>query len=167
MRGDYERAITDDNDDPPFMRAAAPAMLGREAESLALYRDFERRGFEGLEAAQIRMVCAALEMDRERCLAGYRLFLGSGFRDPEGIYLMARNLSRVGAVEEALDCLVGVVDRGFWCIESAVPDPWLDPLRSDPRFTELLRRALEGRRRAASEYVRVGGERLLGPLPAR
>jgi hypothetical protein len=164
MLGDYERAITADNDDPPFIRAVAPSMLRREEESLATYREFEKRGFEGVEAAQIRMVRAALEGNRDAALAGYEEFLKFGFRDPEGIFFMSRNLSRVGGVEEALKCIRSVVDGGFWCIEASVRDPWLDPLRHDPRFVELMARSEEGRRGAAAAYHRAGGDRLLGSV---
>jgi serine/threonine protein kinase/tetratricopeptide (TPR) repeat protein len=164
MLGEYERAMAADNDEPQFIRAAAPAMLGRVEESIATYREFERRGFEGGEAAHTRMVRAAMEGDSAGCLEGYRKFLESDFRDPEGIFFIARNLARVGAIDEALSCLTRAVDGGFWSIEAAVPDPWLDSLRGSPQFGDLIDRCETGRRRAATEYARVGGERLLGPL---
>ncbi len=105
-----------------------------------------------------------MEGDSAGCLEGYRKFLESEFRDPEGIFFIARNLSRVGAVDEALVCLTRAVDGGFWCIEAVVPDPWLDSLRGSPQFGDLTDRCEAGRRRAATEYARVGGERLLGPV---
>jgi serine/threonine protein kinase/tetratricopeptide (TPR) repeat protein len=163
MLGDYESAMATDADEPPFIRAAAPSMLGHPEESIATYREYERRGFQGREATHTRMVRAALEGDRETCLAGYQEFLDSSFRDPEGIYFLARNLSRVGAVEEALDSLARVIGGGFWCVDAVVPDPWLDPLRPEARFQELMARSEEGRKRAAIEYEKAGGERLLGP----
>jgi len=164
MLGDYESAMTTDSEEPQFIRAAAPAMLGRVEESIALHLELERRGVEGAVATHTRIVRAAIEDDRETCLKLYGEIRSSKFRDPEGIYFLARSLSRVGAVEEAIGQLVTVVEGGFWCIEVSVADPWLDPLRGDPRFVGILQKAEDGRRRALTEFQRVGGERLLGAL---
>lgn len=164
MLGEYEAAMAADIDEPPFLRAAAPAMLGRIDEALEIYREFERRGFQGSEAVHTQMVRAALEDDREACMEGYRAFLKSHFHDPEGIFLMGRNLARTGAVDAALDCLRRSVNGGFWCIESAVEDPWLGSLRGHPEFTELLRRCEDGRRSATEAYITAGAVPMLGPV---
>ncbi len=162
MMGDFESAISADNDEPPLLRAIAPAMLGRLEEATALHLELERRGMEGAIATHSRMVRAAIAGDRASCVSAYGEFRASKFRDPEGIYGIGRNLARVGALEEAIECLTGVVDGGFWCIEAAFADPWLDPIREDARFRTLLLRAEDGRRSALAEYRRAGGDRLLG-----
>jgi hypothetical protein len=41
-------------------------------------------------------------------------------------------------------------------------DPWLDPLRENPAFTKVLRRAETQHREAAAAFVQLRGEKALG-----
>ena len=45
-------------------------------------------------------------------------------------------------------------------------DPWLAPLRGNPRFTDILQRAQAGRDEALAVFRAEGGEALLGPRSA-
>lgn len=65
-----------------------------------------------------------------------------------GCYYMARGLSRCGHQEQALQLLDAAESKGFFCYPFFVRDAWLDPLRGDARFLDVLRRA-EGRWRDA------------------
>ena len=101
---------------------------------------------------------------REECIEASREMLGTGFHDPEGLYLVARELAFVGARQEALEMLERVVTGGFHCPRVLLQDPWLDGLRGDPTFVRLLHRAEEESAASAAAFREAGGERVLGVI---
>jgi hypothetical protein len=84
------------------------------------------------------------------------------FRDPEGMYYHARQLSYLGQEAEALDMLGRAIENGFFCCPAMVRDPWLDALRARTEFTELLRKANGLHRQAMVAFLEAGGDTLLG-----
>jgi hypothetical protein len=54
------------------------------------------------------------------------------------------------------------MDRGFFCPAALLRDPWLDPIRGEPTFHEVVRRADLRSRDAEAGFRRLGGDRLLG-----
>jgi hypothetical protein len=54
------------------------------------------------------------------------------------------------------------VDGGYTVVEPLLDDPWLAPLRDDPRFIEVIRRAQTRRDEARAVFRAEGGEALLG-----
>jgi hypothetical protein len=56
-------------------------------------------------------------------------------------YEIAGNLILLGEINEAFSYLNKAVDKREWEVTMLNIDPFLDPIRSDPRFTELLKRA--------------------------
>jgi len=62
----------------------------------------------------------------------------------------------------ALRGLDQAVDSGYTVTHPMIHDPWLAPLRDDPRFTAIVRRAEAGRAAAPAIFRAEGGERLLG-----
>jgi hypothetical protein len=68
----------------------------------------------------------------------------------------------LGSYDLALHALAKAVDGGYTVVEPLLHDPWLAPLREDPRFTELLRRAQARRDEALAVFRAEGGEALLG-----
>lgn len=162
MLGDYERAAASDEDDVPFVRHYALAAMGREAEAVACARELEASGLQGILTAVVTGHRAAVEGSRAEVVAATEAVLSSRFRDPEGLLFKARNLSRVGEGERALELLERVVRGGFFCAEAMRRDAWLAPLRGEPRLQEVLRRAEEGHREAAEAYAAAGGPRLFG-----
>jgi len=84
------------------------------------------------------------------------------FRDPEGMYYLARQLSHLGQESSALDMLERAINNGFFCYPAMVQDPWFDGLRGHTEFIALLRRSHELRREASSAFTAAGGDSLLG-----
>ena len=165
MMGDYERVIETDNEDPPYLSCLAPELLGRPEETLARFREMERRGYEGTHHHEYRCTLAALEGDRETCVKAVAEFEKSGFRDPEGILMIARNLVRVGENQSALRWIRRSADGGFCCPTGLESDPWLAGLRDVPEFRSILRETGAARAAAARAYAEAGGEALLGVPP--
>jgi hypothetical protein len=104
---------------------------------------------------------AGLRGDRAASLAAAKRIEGTPFRDSEGLYFLARLLAYVGERDEARRWLGRVVDGGFFCYPAFVRDPWLDGLRSDSGFREILRRAEERHRDAEVAFIQAGGDKLL------
>jgi len=65
--------------------------------------------------------------------------------------------------DAGLEELAQVVARGFHCDTALRVDPWMDPVREDPRFRAALAQAEKGREKAREAYERAGGVSLLGP----
>ena len=57
------------------------------------------------------------------------------------------------------------VRQGWMCYQPMATEPWLDPLRGDPRFKAVLKEAETRGRKAAAAFVQAGGDRLLGLTP--
>jgi TolB-like protein/tRNA A-37 threonylcarbamoyl transferase component Bud32/Tfp pilus assembly protein PilF len=165
MRGDYESAILHDDEDLGWIHYYALPMLGRADEAIALCRERARRTQQPIEHGMLVSAYAALERDRDECVATTRVIRESSFHDPEGLYFVMRNLVRVGEHDVALDMLTDIVGRGFCCDGTLAADPWLDPVRETDRFRAAAAQAREGRLQATRRYAEAGGEALLGPGP--
>jgi len=159
MQGEYERAI--DGFTTGFFVGLPLVALGRDAEALAqarassaLVRDPTTRGYQSI-------VMSLLEGRRDECL---RLLTDLAPRnpDPESVYFGALTFAHLGALDLALDQFERVVDMGFFCAPSFERDRWLDPLRSESRFTTALARAQARRDQASHRFREAGGDRLLG-----
>jgi TolB-like protein len=163
MRGEYETALRYDDEDLRWMSFYALPLLGRSAEAVPICREVERRSRHGLQRSILAADRAAIEGNREECVAAGRTVLASSFEDPEGLYFASRALVHVGEVDLGLGVLVDrVFGRGF-CVEEVLGrDPWLDPARGDPRFGKAVDLARAGREAAAVAYRAAGGEALLG-----
>ena len=79
--------------------------------------------------------------------------------DPEGYTTGGIVLCKLGSHDLALHACATAVDGGYTVVEPLLHDPWLAPLREDPRFTEILRRAQARRDEALAVFRAEGGER--------
>jgi tetratricopeptide (TPR) repeat protein len=163
MRGEYETALRYDDEHLRWMTFYAMPLLGRAAEALPICREVERSSRYDFQRKLLGADRAAIEGNREECVAGAQAVLGSGFRDPEGLFFASRALVHVGELDLGLERLVDrVCARGF-CVDQAIErDPWLAPARGDPRYAKALELARSGRLAATEAYRSAGGEALLG-----
>jgi TolB-like protein/tetratricopeptide (TPR) repeat protein len=162
--GDCPRAVAADRQELPFVRLYALIMEGRREEAITALRDAETRGLRHAHE-MFTALRLALQGEREQSLARLRPLMRSRFRDPEGLYYVARTFAHLEAAEEAFGALAQIVDGGFFCAPFFRRDPWLDPLRSRPELEALLERAEQRRREAARAFQRLGGDELLRVSP--
>ncbi len=162
MLGENEKALSFDTGLVQFPRLFALVALGRIPEALAGYREVVDR-VDGVGQLLCRTQIAALEGNRDQCRELLAQSREVSFRDPEGRYLLARTYALLGDEAPALEILRGVVDTGFFCVPAFRKDAWLDPVRTSPKFAEIVHRAEALQREAAAVYSESHGERLLGP----
>ena len=134
-------------------------LLGRSEEALEWTRTLEAKG------SRIPVLTAAartlLEGRGRDSIDSLRDFAAT-FRDPEGVYYIARHLSHVGEPGLALPLLRRAVDGGYFCYPAMAADPWLDALRDDPAFRAVVMTAKVRCDHAAARFASLGGPTLLG-----
>jgi serine/threonine protein kinase/tetratricopeptide (TPR) repeat protein len=160
MLGEYQKALDFSGGDFGYCLGLTLATLGRTEEAVAKLS--QRQAFEWrLGNLFLTSLRTLLEGNREESLRASDELRGGTFRDPEGIYYLARQLSFLGERGPALETLARAIQQGFFCYPAMVRDPWLDPIRARGEFTDLLRHAHELHREAAAAFVAGGGEALL------
>lgn len=87
--------------------------------------------------------------------------LEASYPDPEGLYLLGRELAYLGETKRALGVLAQAADGGFTDFPTMARDVWLDSLRAEPAFGPIVRRAEERRREALTLFLQATGDRLL------
>jgi len=162
LLGEYQRAVEASGDEFGYGRPLALTALGRTEEALATLRQGELARPWRLGKSFLTSLRAFLEGHREESLQACEEIRKSTFRDPEGIYYIARQFSYLGQGTEALEMLARAIEHGFFCYPTMVRDPWLDALRSRPEFTDLLRKSHQLHREASAVFVAAGGDALLG-----
>jgi TolB-like protein len=163
MMGNYQRAVDESHWLTDPMMAAALIALGRtEDAEVALTLETERFAGNTIERHFIAHLRAFVGGSREDGVGELDRLLSSGFRDGEGIYYALRAYARLDEPEKAIAAFGRSIECGFFCYPAFARDPWLDPLRSDTRFVELLRAAEARHRAAARLFEEHAGPRLLG-----
>jgi serine/threonine protein kinase len=157
--GDYQSALDVSKGDYGYGTAIALAMLGRVAEAIAILKKREHLPWR-MGRLYLVSLRALLEGDRSECLRASDELLAATFRDPEGWYLLARQLSYLGETGRAFLALSRT--EGFTCHSVLAGDPWLDPLRGHSEFKHILRRAQTLHEEALGVFQAEGGPDLLG-----
>ena len=158
MLGDFERAI---DGFTGFFVGLPQISLGRDAEAIAaarasaaVVRDPTTRSYQSV----LPLLLEGRDQECRRVLDE----LSPRNPDPESVYHIARTYARLGATDAAIAQFDRAVDMGFLCHATFARDPWLEPLRSSPRFIDALARAQRRHGEAARKFRDAGGERLLG-----
>jgi serine/threonine protein kinase len=162
MLGDYQRALDASSADYGYGRALVLSMCGKTEEAVSQLREVEKSGPWRLGRLYVTSLRALLEGNRQESLEASEELMQATFRDPEGMYYLARQLSYLGQEANALDMLGRAIDNGFFCYPAMARDPWLDGLRTHAEFNALLRRSHQRHREAASAFLAAGGDKLLG-----
>jgi serine/threonine protein kinase len=160
MLTDWTRAMEHDVDDIRWVTNWCLPMLGREREAIAAYHALDARPLPERMRRLGHASRLALERKRDECLEAMANFHDSGF-DPEGLYFAGRALMRIDEHDRAIVMLEDVVERGFFCLEAFLRDPWLDPIRRGSRFQKLMSRAEERYRDAELELRRLDSHHAL------
>lgn len=162
MLGDYERALETSASDYGYGTALAMAMLGRVEEAVSLLRQRELAKPWRLGKLYLTSLRELLEGRREESLTTSEELMNATFRDPEGMYYLARQLAYLHQEAQALEMLSRAISNGFFCHQAMVRDSWLDALRGRAEFTDLLRKAHQLHREALAAFHAGDGPALLG-----
>jgi tetratricopeptide (TPR) repeat protein len=162
MLGDYQRALESSGSDYGYGMGLVLAMLGRVEEAVSTLRQRELAKPWRLGQLYLTSLRTLLEGNREESIAVSDELIQATFRDPEGMYYLARQLGYMGEEARALDMLSRAIDNGFFCHQAMLRDPWLDALRGRNEFTALLNKALQLHREALTAFLAGGGTALLG-----
>jgi tetratricopeptide (TPR) repeat protein len=162
MLGDYQRALETSAADFGYAASIALASLGRVDEAISMLRERKQANPGRLGGLYLTSLQTLLEGNRAESLEASEELFKATFRDPEGMFYLARQLSYLGQEAMALDMLSRSISNGFFCYPAMVRDPWLDSLRGRPEFTDLLRKAHQLHREAVSSFLALGGNSLLG-----
>ena len=160
MLRQYERVVECNLDGAPNVGALSFHELGRRDDALA----FIRTSLPKVPPVMRAFVLAALyviDPDEPRDLAPLRNLLDL-FKDPEGLYYVARTLAKLGDLEGAAIGMQRSVERGYLCYPTFASDPWLDPLRGGSDFEAAMERAQTGHEAALADFKAGGGEKILG-----
>ena len=158
MLGDHD-AVVASRIEAPVVVAFSLVSLGRQQEAI----DF-LLAREAKVPPQIRLIIAALrallEGRREDALAGIRAIAAGNFRDPEGLYYLARTLAFLEAGDDAIAVLQRATAAGFNCYPVLASDEWLDPIRQRGEFADVLRQVKQEHELAGVAFAAAGGDRV-------
>ena len=110
----------------------------------------------------LETMIAAFESRWDDVIRHIRALIDSGFFDPEGFFHWAGALAMAGDQDGALEMLERTVESGFYPASAFVNYPNLDPLRANPDFRHIVRRAEERQREALEAFRAADGPQLLG-----
>ena len=161
LQGDHRRVASQRLHENPYIVAVSLGALGRQQEAILALRELEKTTTTRMRDFMVA-ARTLLEGDAAQSVAAVNRIVASDFRDPEGLFYLARHLSHLEQVTPALELFERVVEGGFFCFPAITNDPWLEPLRKKPSFTKRLRQAETQHRRAAAAFAELQGEKVLG-----
>jgi hypothetical protein len=120
----------------------------------------------GLHRLFLEGMLAVLEEDRPAgTRAADEILQIWKLRDPCATYYLARTLA---AFEHprAIEIFRRAVEGGFHPYSFYQRDPWLDSLRAEAAFNDIMAGVAREYRDAVDAFLGAGGERILGPIGA-
>jgi DNA-binding winged helix-turn-helix (wHTH) protein/tetratricopeptide (TPR) repeat protein len=161
LQENYSRVVTTKLDDNPYIVALSLAALGRQSEAIDGLRHLEERTRTRMRDFMMaaRTLC---EQNAAESVAAVNRVVSSDFRDPEGLFYLARHLAHLKQIAPALDLFRRVVAGGYVCFPAMERDPWLDPLRQTPEFPALIAQAKARHRHAVAAFETIHGDVVLG-----
>jgi TolB-like protein len=161
-QGDFE-ALADGSSDviDQHPRSLALVCLGRHDEARAVIESVGTRTSLAIMRTMLEQAKALID---GRDADALRLCDETLPRmtDPEGRLLQMAILARLGERARALALLEESVDGGFYGVAALPGHPWLAPLRADPAFVSVVRRAAERTEALRRTFADAGGVTLLG-----
>jgi non-specific serine/threonine protein kinase len=166
MAGRYQEALAAVDPDRDFGdEAFIHESMGNLDAAVAVFDDRMKRlqAAGGTEASSLNFrIFEAFKSSMLRKRDALEFFdLFYNFPDPEGVYYTARSFARLGANDQAVALLEKSEKNGFFCYPFFIRDSWLDPLRGDAKFNEILRRAESRWRDAKRAFESHPGSRVL------
>jgi len=145
-----------------YLDCAAMVAIGEHQAALSKLREREQSGATaGAVQGIMRSLRAYLEGDREGCLNAILAADIAIRKDPEVLFYSARHLARINETDRAISALSTAIDRGFLCASAISRDPWFAPLRSLPRYIELMKEAERRRSETHAAFLAAGGEQVI------
>ena len=89
-------------------------------------------------------------------------FVGSHFRDGEGLFYVAEVFALLDLPERACARLTRAVDAGFLCLPAFERDVYLAPLRGSDAWRAIVARLAVAQTVVSREFDRSRGRALLG-----
>jgi DNA-binding winged helix-turn-helix (wHTH) protein/tetratricopeptide (TPR) repeat protein len=160
LQGDYRRVASQRLPENPYIIAISLGALGRQDEAIAALHELEKTTTTRMRDFMVA-ARTLLEGNTAQSVSVIERIVASDFRDPEGLFYLARHLSHLQEVTPALALFERVVEGGFYCFPAMTHDPWLDPLRKKPSFVRQLRQAESQHRKAAAAFAELQGDKVL------
>ncbi len=166
MAGRYEEALATVDRDRDFGGDEALVLesMGRHEEARSMFGDRRERlvrngALPSSEAFQILQAFEWFLNGDRRAFTQMESF--RQFPDPEGRYYIARGMVNIKEIDVAMEMLEEAERDGFFCYPIFAHDRWLDPLRMNPRFIAMLKRAEQKMRDAKRAFDAHPGSRVL------
>jgi serine/threonine protein kinase len=145
-----------------YLDCAALVAVGEHQAALSKLREREQSGATtGAVQGVMRSLRCYLEGNWEECLNAILAADTAIRNDPEVLFYSARHLARIEETERAISMLSTAIDRGFLCPSVISRDPWFAPLRSLPRYIELMKKAERRRSETHAAFLTAGGEQII------
>jgi tetratricopeptide (TPR) repeat protein len=163
VKGDYERAMARDTDNPAYLTLLSLVATGRRSEALSSCIGIDLNTVRNRRLATFTVALRAmLEGNVEQGRTAVRHLQGPGFTDPEGWFYWAHLLAGLGDAQGALSMVTRAAEGGWSCADALDGAPGLETVRNQPGYRDVVERARATAAAAAEAFESADGPRLLG-----